>query len=176
MKAKFLLLLFTFLLSCNSEKNIQPNVVLIYLDDLGYGDVSSYELGTLETPNMDKIANGGIRFTNGYASSATCSPSRYALMTGTYPWRNKKAKIITGGNLPKELISNDVSIESDNLDSLLVHFISYLVVLFDTDLFISGFAKIEISRGENFLLKGILKGDIYDQSKHGYGVEIKACR
>ena len=99
MKAKFILLLFIFLVSCNSEKKIQPNVVLIYLDDLGYGDVSSYELGTLETPNMDKIANGGIRFTNGYASSATCSPSRYALMTGTYPWRNKKAKIITGGNL-----------------------------------------------------------------------------
>ena len=95
MKAKFILLLFTYLLSCNSEKNIQPNVVLIYLDDLGYGDVSSYELGTLETPNMDKIANGGIRFTNGYASSATCSPSRYALMTGTYPWRNKKAKILS---------------------------------------------------------------------------------
>ena len=64
--------------------------------------------------------------------------------------------------------------DRDNLDSLLVHFISYLVVLFDTDLFISGFAKIEISKGENFLLKGILKGDIYDQSKHGYGVEIKA--
>tara|TARA_B100000085_G_scaffold85950_2_gene77566 strand:- start:4772 stop:5185 length:414 start_codon:yes stop_codon:yes gene_type:complete len=84
------------------------------------------------------------------------------------------SEIITGGNLPKELISNDVSIESDNLDSLLVHFISYLVVLFDTDLFISGFAKIEIFKGENFLLKGILKGDIYDQSKHGYGVEIKA--
>jgi len=84
------------------------------------------------------------------------------------------SEIITGGNLPKELISNDVSIESDNLDSLLVHFISYLVVLFDTDLFISGFANIEISKGEIFLLKGILKGDIYDQSKHGYGVEIKA--
>ena len=70
------------------------------------------------------------------------------------------SELITGGNLPKELISNDVSIESDNLDSLLVHFISYLVVLFDTDLFIPGFAKIEISKGENFLLKGILKGDI----------------
>ena len=84
------------------------------------------------------------------------------------------SEIITGGNLPKEFISNDVSMESDNLDSLLVHFISYLIVLFDTDLFISGFAKIEISQGENFLLKGILKGDIYDQSKHGYGVEIKA--
>ena len=84
------------------------------------------------------------------------------------------SEIITGGNLPKGLISNDIIIESDNLDSLLVHFISYLVVLFDTDLFISGFAKIEIFKGENFLLKGILKGDIYDQSKHGYGVEIKA--
>ena len=99
MKSKLILLFFTFLVSCNPDKNIQPNVVLIYLDDLGYGDVSSYQLGTLETPNIDKIANGGIRFTNGYASSATCSPSRYALMTGTYPWRNKKAKIITGGNL-----------------------------------------------------------------------------
>ena len=84
------------------------------------------------------------------------------------------SEIITGGNLPKGLISNDIIIESDNLDSLLVQFISYLVVLFDTDLFISGFAKIEISKGEIFLLKGTLKGDIYDQSKHGYGVEIKA--
>ena len=84
------------------------------------------------------------------------------------------SEIITGGNLPKELISNDVIIESDNLDSLLIHFISYLVVLFDTDLFISGFAKVKISKGENFVLKGILKGDIYNQSKHGYGVEIKA--
>ena len=97
-----ILLLFIIVsFSCNGvdKKSSKPNVVLIYLDDLGYGDVSSYELGTLETPNMDKIANGGIRFTNGYASSATCSPSRYALMTGTYPWRNKRAKIITGGNL-----------------------------------------------------------------------------
>ena len=61
--------------------------------------MSSYGVGTLETPNIDKIANNGIRFTNGYASSATCSPSRYALMTGIYPWRNKKAKILTGANL-----------------------------------------------------------------------------
>ena len=53
--------------------------------------MSSYGIGTLETPNIDKIANNGIRFTNGYASSATCSPSRYALMTGIYPWRNKKS-------------------------------------------------------------------------------------
>lgn len=73
-----------------------PNIIFIYLDDLGYGDVSAYGTGTLQTPNMDMLANGGMRFTNGYASSATCSPSRYALLTGTYPWRNKDAKILPG--------------------------------------------------------------------------------
>ncbi|WP_075349659.1 sulfatase family protein [Algoriphagus marinus] len=88
--------------SCQGPKESEtaeekkPNIVLIYLDDLGYGDVSAYGAGTLQTPNMDMLANGGIRFTNGYASSATCSPSRYALLTGTYPWRNKNAKILPG--------------------------------------------------------------------------------
>ena len=74
------------------------NIAIIYADDLGYGDVSSYSVGTLETLNIDKI-NNGVRFTNGYASSATCSPSRYALMTGICRPRNKKAKILTGANL-----------------------------------------------------------------------------
>lgn len=66
------------------------------MDDLGYGDVSAYDAGTLVTPNFDKLANGGIRFTNAYASSATCTPSRYAILTGTYPWRNENAKILPG--------------------------------------------------------------------------------
>ncbi|MBB4080526.1 arylsulfatase A-like enzyme [Lewinella aquimaris] len=74
----------------------KPNIVFIYLDDLGYGDVSAYEAGSLETPNIDALANGGVRFTNGYASSATCTPSRYALLTGVYPWRNSDAKILPG--------------------------------------------------------------------------------
>ena len=74
----------------------KPNIVIIYLDDLGYGDVSAYQSGTLQTPNIDKLANGGLRFTNGYASSATCTPSRYAFLTGTYPWRNQDAKILPG--------------------------------------------------------------------------------
>ena len=94
-----LFLLFTFF-GCNSDlTKIKPNIIIIYLDDLGYGDVSSYKMGTLQTPNIDKIANTGIRFTSGYSSSATCTPSRYALLTGTYPWRNKRAKILTGGNI-----------------------------------------------------------------------------
>ncbi len=99
MKYNLLILLIFALFSCNNNDQIKPNIIIIYADDLGYGDVSSYGVGTLETPNIDKIANNGVRFTNGYASSATCSPSRYALMTGIYPFRNKKAKILTGANL-----------------------------------------------------------------------------
>ena len=95
----FLIYLF---INCKSnilESSNKPNIVIIYTDDLGYGDVSAYKKGTLKTPNIDKLANEGIRFTNGYSSSATCSPSRYALLTGIYPWRNAEAKIITGGSL-----------------------------------------------------------------------------
>ena len=74
----------------------KPNIVFIYMDDLGYGDVSAYGATEINTPNMDKLAHEGLKFTNGYASSATCSPSRYAILTGTYPWRNKNAKILSG--------------------------------------------------------------------------------
>jgi arylsulfatase A-like enzyme len=73
-----------------------PNIVFIYADDLGYGDVGAYGATEIKTPNMDKLASGGIRFTNGYATSATCTPSRYGLLTGVYPWREKDAKILPG--------------------------------------------------------------------------------
>lgn len=88
---------------CNSkklaEKNLtlsQPNIVIIYADDLGYGDVGFNGATEIKTPNLDKLANNGVRFTNGYASSATCTPSRYALLTGRYPWREKEVKILPG--------------------------------------------------------------------------------
>lgn len=74
----------------------KPNIVFIYLDDLGYGDVGAYGATEINTPNIDKLAHDGLKFTNGYATSATCSPSRYAILTGTYPWRNEKAKILAG--------------------------------------------------------------------------------
>ncbi len=73
-----------------------PNIVIIYADDLGYGDVGAYGATRLKTPNLDMLANGGVRFTNGHATSATCTPSRYALLTGQYPWRNVDAKILPG--------------------------------------------------------------------------------
>ncbi len=73
-----------------------PNIIVILADDLGYGDVGAYGATALKTPNNDMLANGGLRFTNGYATSATCTPSRYALLTGVYPWRNDRAKILAG--------------------------------------------------------------------------------
>ncbi len=64
-----------------------PNIVIIYTDDLGYGDVSAYGATAVNTPNIDRLAHGGLRFTDAHAAAATCTPSRYALMTGEYAWR-----------------------------------------------------------------------------------------
>ena len=78
------------------KKTTPPNIILIYTDDLGYGAVSANGATEIQTPNIDRLANEGTRFTNGYATSATCTPSRYALLTGVYPWRNQDAKILPG--------------------------------------------------------------------------------
>jgi arylsulfatase A-like enzyme len=74
----------------------KPNIVIIYTDDLGYGDVSAYGATEIQTPNIDKLAKNGVMFTDGHATSATCTPSRYGLLTGVYPWRNENAKILPG--------------------------------------------------------------------------------
>ena len=79
-----------------TSQNSKPNVVFIYADDLGYGDLSSYGATKLNTPNLDKLANQGVRFTNAHCTSATCTPSRYALLTGEYPWRKSGTGILPG--------------------------------------------------------------------------------
>jgi arylsulfatase A-like enzyme len=73
-----------------------PNVVLLYADDLGYGDTGAYGGTRIPTPNIDRIAREGLRFTNGYAPSATCTPSRYAMLTGEYAWRQKGTGVLPG--------------------------------------------------------------------------------
>ena len=73
-----------------------PNIVLIVADDLGYGDLSCYGADAIQTPGMDRIANEGIRFTQGFCTAATSTPSRYSVMTGRYPWTNPDAKILPG--------------------------------------------------------------------------------
>lgn len=79
-----------------AEKTSKPNIIIIYADDLGFGDVSSYGATELTTVNMDRIAAEGIRFTNGYATSPTCTPSRFSLLSGIYPFRSKRAQILPG--------------------------------------------------------------------------------
>ncbi|TDE53249.1 sulfatase family protein [Flavobacterium sp. GT3P67] len=74
----------------------KPNVIIILTDDLGYGDLSCYGATKINTPNIDKLAKQGIRFTNAHSTSATCTPSRYAIMTGQYPWRKKGTGILPG--------------------------------------------------------------------------------
>jgi arylsulfatase A-like enzyme len=74
----------------------RPNIVLIYADDLGYGDVGCYGASRVKTPNIDRLAAEGLRFTDGHCGSATCTPSRYALLTGEYAWRRKGTGILAG--------------------------------------------------------------------------------
>ncbi len=84
--------------SCSQQQDVAklPNVIVILADDLGYGDLGVYGASAVKTPNIDRLANEGVRFTNGYATSATSTPSRYALFTGMYPWKNPRAKILAG--------------------------------------------------------------------------------
>ncbi len=74
----------------------KPNVIIIYADDLGFGDLSCYGAKAIKTPNIDKLARGGLRFTNAHSAAATCTPSRYAMMMGEYAWRRKGTGILPG--------------------------------------------------------------------------------
>lgn len=74
----------------------KPNIVLIYVDDLGYGDISCYGAYRVKTPNIDRLAKEGIRFTEAYSTAATCTPSRYSLLTGQYAWRREGTGIAPG--------------------------------------------------------------------------------
>ena len=74
----------------------RPNIILIYADDLGYGDVGCYGATKVQTPNIDRLAREGLRFTDGHSASATCTPSRYALLTGEYAWRKRGTGVLPG--------------------------------------------------------------------------------
>ena len=74
----------------------RPNVIIIYADDLGYGDLQCYGAKNVETPNVNRLASQGIRFTNAHAVAATSTPSRYSLLTGEYAWRRPDTDIAPG--------------------------------------------------------------------------------
>ena len=97
-----LLVLTNLLTACTTETSVRvkegsssredkPNIVIFYVDDLGYGDIGSYGAKGGETPNIDALAKEGIRFTDAHTSAATCTPSRYSLLTGEHAFRRKAA-------------------------------------------------------------------------------------
>jgi len=92
----FFLLLLTVIATCVERP---PNIVLIYADDLGYGDLGCYGATAVKTPRCDQVAGQGLRLTSGYCTSATCTPSRYSLLTGEYAWRRKGTSILPGDAL-----------------------------------------------------------------------------
>jgi arylsulfatase A-like enzyme len=74
----------------------KPNVVFIMSDDLGYGDIGSYGATRVKTPNLDQLAADGLRFTDAHSTAATCTPSRYSVLTGLYAWRKRGTGILPG--------------------------------------------------------------------------------
>lgn len=80
----------------NNKSSSKPNVIIIYADDLGYGDLQCYGAKNVETPNINKLANSGIKFTNAHAVASTSTPSRYSLLTGEYAWRRTDTDVAPG--------------------------------------------------------------------------------
>lgn len=96
-----------------AERAAKPNIVLIVADDLGYGDLGCYGATKIKTPNVDRLAAEGVRFTQGYAPSSTCTPSRYSLLTGEYSWRQKERKnSILDGDAPLCIAPGRVTLPS----------------------------------------------------------------
>src|SRR5437867_8242276 len=91
--------------SPHPETQRKPNIILILADDLGYGDLGCYGQTRIKTPNLDQLAAEGVRFTDFYAGSTVCAPSRCALMTGLHT-----GHALVRGNLALPLRAGDVTV------------------------------------------------------------------
>jgi arylsulfatase A-like enzyme len=103
------LLSFIFLVSFNScgDQSEKPNIIFIMTDDLGYGDVSCYNPeSVIRTPNIDKMGDEGIMFTDAHTPASVCTPTRYSVLTGRYAWRSRLKRGVFGG-YDKPLIEID---------------------------------------------------------------------
>ena len=96
-----LIVVYIFLISCQKSRELlPPNVVMIIADDLGWSQIGCYGSSFYKTPNIDQLAESGIKFTNAYSAASICSPTRAAIMTGKYPARLDLTDFIPG-NTPK---------------------------------------------------------------------------
>ena len=121
-----LILSFLIFISKSVHSQEKPNIIFILADDLGYGDLSSYGAKDIQTPHIDSLAKTGIKFTNAYANSTVCSPSRAAILTGNYPdWVGVPGVIRdnpdnTWGNLKNELTTLPESLQELNYQTALI--------------------------------------------------------
>ena len=89
-----------------------PNIVLILADDIGYGDLGCYGATRVKTPNLDKLAAAGMRFTDAHSPAAVCTPTRYSIMTGQYAWRHPPGARILSGVAPLSIRPGTVTLPS----------------------------------------------------------------
>ncbi|SMO78863.1 Arylsulfatase A [Fodinibius sediminis] len=113
-KAGVLLAVFliqTFSVQAQANHKSSPNIVIILADDLGYGDVSSYnENAAFTTPHIDQLAEQGVRFTDAHTSSSVCTPTRYGLLTGRYNWRSELKQGVLSGYSRSLLTKNRLTL------------------------------------------------------------------
>ncbi|MEI8044817.1 MAG: sulfatase-like hydrolase/transferase, partial [Verrucomicrobiota bacterium] len=92
----------------------KPNIVFILADDLGYGDVQCYnpQSGRIPTPNLDRLASEGMRFTDAHTSSSVCTPTRYSTLTGRYAWRTHLQSGVLEGFSPPLIAPDRMTVAS----------------------------------------------------------------
>ena len=95
----------------NAAEAVRPNIVVILADDLGYADPGCYG-GKIPTPNIDRLAEEGMRFTDAHSTSSVCSPTRYGLLTGRYNWRSRLKRGVLGGLSPRLIEPDRMTIAS----------------------------------------------------------------
>ncbi len=130
------------------ETGRKPNIVLILADDLGYGDLESYGSKAIHTPNIDRLAQAGVRFTQFYASASVCSPSRAGLLTGRYPVRTGVSYVI---------FASEISFEH-RVTLALSRFATSLGISDFHDSYVSGLPDSEITLPEALRVAGYATG------------------
>lgn len=107
--ALFIVLLWAAIAAAAAER---PNIVFILADDIGYGDLGCYGAVRVRTPNLDRLAREGVRFTDAHTTASTCTPSRRSLLTGAYSWRQPAGSGILPGDAPLSIPPGTVTLPS----------------------------------------------------------------